>query len=50
MKLKAGSLKRDTKLINLQPDPARKIGRGIKSVKLKMKKKLQWTPQKYKGP
>ena len=27
-----------------------KKGRGLKSIKLEMKKeKLQWTPQKYKG-
>ena len=27
----------------------RKKGRGFKSIKLEMKKKLQWTPYKYKG-
>ena len=36
------------KLINLYPDSSRKRGRGLKSVKLEMKKeKLQRTPQKY---
>ena len=24
--------------------------RGLKSIKLEMKKKIQWTSQKYKGP
>ena len=28
----------------------RKNGRGPKSIKLEMKKKLQMTPQEYKGP
>ena len=38
------------KLINLQPDSLRKKGRGLKSIKLEMKKeKLQLTQQKYKG-
>ena len=50
MKLKGGSLKRSIKLINPQPDSSRKGVRGLKSIKLKMKKeKLQWTSQKYKG-
>ena len=50
MKPKVGSLKRKTKLINLQPDSSRKKGRKLKSIKLKIKKdKLQLTPQKYKG-
>ena len=39
------------KLINLQPDSSNKKGRGLKAIKLEMKKeKLQLTPQKYKGP
>ena len=46
MKQKAGSLKKSTRLINPQPDLARKKERGLK---LKMKKKLQQTSQKYKG-
>ena len=50
MKLKASSLRRYTILINFQPDPSRKKGRGLKSIKLEMKKeRLQLTPQKYKG-
>ena len=50
LKLKADSLRRETTLINLQPDSLRKKkGRGFKSIKLEMKKKkLQWTPQKHK--
>ena len=39
-----------TQQINLQPDSSRNKGRGLKSIKLEMKKeKLQLTPQKYKG-
>ena len=38
MKQKGGSLKRSTKLINPQPDLARKKERGLKSMKLEMKK------------
>ena len=39
------------KFINLQLDSSRKKGRGLKSIKLEMKKeKLQQTPQKHKGP
>ena len=39
-----------TKLIQLQPDSSRKKWKGLKSIKLEMKKeKLQQTPQKYKG-
>ena len=35
------------KLINLNPDSSRKKGRGLKSIKLEMKKEtLQWIPQK----
>ena len=50
MKLKAGSLRTKTKLINIEPDSSRKIGRGLNSIKSEMKKeKLQQTPQKYKG-
>ena len=37
------------KLIDFQPDSSRKEGRGFKSIKLKIKKKLQQTSQKYKG-
>ena len=50
VKLKADSLRRETTLINLQPDSLRKKrGKGFKSIKLEMKKKkLQWTPQKHK--
>ena len=48
MKLKAGTLKRSTKLINLQPDISRKKGKGHKLIKLEMKKpKLKYTPQQY---
>ena len=48
IKLKAGSLRRETKLINHQPDSSRKRGRGLKSRKLEMKnEKLQQTLQKY---
>ena len=37
------------KFINLQLDSSRKKGRGLKSIKLEMKKgKLQWTAQKQK--
>ena len=39
MKLKTGSLKRSTKLINPYPDSSRKKGRELKSIKLEMKKK-----------
>ena len=49
MKLKAGSLKRSSKLINPYPDSSRKKESGLKSTKLEMKNKLQWTSQKYKG-
>ena len=31
------------------PDSSRKKGRGFRSIKLEMKKKLKCTPQKYKG-
>ena len=38
------------KMVNLYPDSSRKRGKGLKSIKLEMKKeKLQWTPQKYKA-
>ena len=51
MNPKGGSLKRSTKLINLYPDSSRTKGRGLKSIKLEVKKeKLKMTPQKYKGP
>ena len=39
MKQKAGSLKRSTKLKNPYPDSSRKKQRGLKSIKLEMKKK-----------
>ena len=46
-KIKAGSLRRETKLTSLQPDSSRKKERRIKSTKLEMKKeKLQQTMQK----
>ena len=38
MQRKAGSLKRSTKLINSKPDLSRKKERGLKSIKLEMKK------------
>ena len=38
------------KLINPQPDSSREKGRGSKSIQSDMKKKLQRSPQKYKGP
>ena len=48
MKLTACSLKRQTKLINLQSDSSRKKERGPKSIKSEMKnEKLQLAPQKY---
>ena len=38
------------KLINHLPDSSRKRGRGLKSIKVEIKKeKLLLTPQKYKG-
>ena len=49
MKLKARSLRRYTKLIYVQADSSGEKKRGFKSIKLEMKKKLQWTPQKHKG-
>ena len=48
VKLRAGSLKRYTKLLNLY-QTHREKKRGSKSIKLEMKKKLQLIPQKYKG-
>ena len=47
--IKAGSLRRKTKLISLWPDSSIKTGRGCKSIKLEIKKMLQVTQQKYKG-
>ena len=47
MQIRADSLKKEIKLINLSPDTSRK--RGSKSIKSEMKKKLQPMPQKYKG-
>ena len=47
MQIRVDSLKKEIKLINLSPDTSRK--RGSKSIKSEMKKKLQPTPQKYKG-
>jgi hypothetical protein len=38
MKRKAGSLKRSTKLINPEPNLSSKKERGLKSIKLEMKK------------
>ena len=47
---KVGSLRRETKLTNLQPDSSRKKEKRLKSTKLEMKKeRLQKTMQKYKG-
>ena len=48
MKLKAHSWKKETKLINFKSDSSRKRGRGLKSMTLEMKKKLQQTPEKCK--
>ena len=49
MKPKVDSLKRSTKLINIQPDSSRTKGRGFMSIKSEMKmEKLQLTPQKCK--
>ena len=46
---KVGSLRRETKLTNLQPDSSRKKEKRLKSTKLEMKKeRLQKTMQKYK--
>ena len=39
LKLEASSLRRQAKLIDLQPDSPRKKGREIKLIKLEMKKK-----------
>ena len=48
MKLKAGVLKRQTKLTNLQPDSSRKRERAqIKKLEMK-KEMLQWILQKLK--
>ena len=50
MKLKAFYMKKYTKQMNLQPDLSKTKGRGLKSIKLKMKKeKLQQKRWKYKG-
>ena len=49
MKLKAGSLKRYSELINLEPNSPKRKGRRHKSIKLEMKMKLQLTPQKYQA-
>ena len=50
MKLNDDSWKRLTKLTNPQSDSSRKKERGLKSIKLEIKKEtLQWTSQKYKG-
>ena len=38
MKLKAGSLRRSTKLLNLKPDSSREKRRGLKSIKLEIKR------------
>ena len=46
---KVGSLRRETKLTNLQPDSSRKKEKRLKLTKLEMKKeRLQKTMQKYK--
>ena len=49
-KTKADSLRRQTKLTNIQPDSSRTEERRIKSTKLEMEKeRLQQTMQKHKG-
>ena len=49
-KTKADSLRRQTKLTNIQPDSSRTEERRIKSTKLEMEKEmLQQTMQKHKG-
>ena len=35
-------------MINLLAKIIKKKGRGLKSIKLEMKKKLQWNPHQYK--
>ena len=50
-KTKADSLRRQTKLTNIQQDSSRTEERRIKSTKLEMEQEmLQQTMQKYKGP
>ena len=50
IKLKAGSSEKINKIDKPVARLNRKKGRGLKSIKLEMKKKkLQRTPQKYKG-
>ena len=41
MKPKVVSLKRSTKLINPQPDSSRKKERGLKSIKVEMKREVK---------
>ena len=49
-KTKADSLRRQTKLTNIQPDSSRTEERRIKSTKLEIEKEmLQQTMQKHKG-
>ena len=49
-KTKSWFFEKINKMINHQPDSSRKRGRGLKSIKLEMKKeKLQQTLQKYKA-
>ena len=39
MKLRAGSMKRETKIVNPLPGSSRKKGGGFKSIKLEIKKR-----------
>ena len=49
-KTKSWFFEKINKIDNHQPDSSRKRGRGLKSIKLEMKKeKLQQTSQKYKA-
>ena len=49
-KTKSWFFEKINKIGKPQPDSSRKIGRGLKSIKLEMKKeKLQQAPQKYKA-
>jgi len=48
-KTQSWSLEKINKIDKLLAKLSRKKGRGLKSIKLEMKKKIQLTLQKYKG-
>ena len=48
-KTQSWSLEKINKIDKLLAKLSRKKGRGLKSIKLEMKKKVQLTLQKYKG-